>query len=72
MKRAYQFSISLIIVKSTNNSHCEAISIETKASTASLEGLINSKIYHKLEMQERVMDRMVWTVDPLPTRQMPW
>jgi arylsulfatase A-like enzyme len=26
----------------------------------------------KLEMQERVMDRMAWTVDPLPERQAPW
>ena len=26
----------------------------------------------RLEMQERVMDRMAWTVDPLPERQAPW
>lgn len=26
----------------------------------------------KSEMQERVMDRMAWTVDPLPVRQAPW
>ena len=26
----------------------------------------------KLEMQGRVMDRMAWTVDPLPMRQAPW
>lgn len=26
----------------------------------------------RLEMQERVMDRMAWTVDPLPMRQAPW
>ena len=26
----------------------------------------------KLEMQERVIDRMAWTVDPLPERQAPW
>ena len=26
----------------------------------------------KLEMQARVMDRMAWTVDPLPPRQAPW
>lgn len=26
----------------------------------------------KLAMQERVMDRMAWTVDPLPMRQAPW
>jgi arylsulfatase len=26
----------------------------------------------KLEMQERVMDRMAWTVDPLPMCQAPW
>ena len=43
------------MVKPTNNSHCEAISIEAKTSTpagevcnlASLEGLINSKLYYK-------------------------
>ena len=42
------------MVKSTNNSHCEAIAVEAKTSTTagevcnlvSLEGLINSKIYH--------------------------
>ena len=26
----------------------------------------------KLEMQERLIDRMAWTVDPLPERQAPW
>lgn len=26
----------------------------------------------RLEMQERVIDRMAWTVDPLPERQAPW
>ena len=42
------------MVKPTNNSHCEAISIEAKASIpagevsnlASLECLINSKLYY--------------------------
>jgi arylsulfatase len=26
----------------------------------------------KLEMQERLIHRMAWTVDPLPERQAPW
>ena len=26
----------------------------------------------RLEMQERLIDRMAWTVDPLPARQAPW
>ncbi len=26
----------------------------------------------KLTMQDRLIDRMAWTVDPLPERQAPW